>query len=247
MQTSSTEDVLWPLVAAAVAGTRIHLQNRHAHYLHLFADGEAGSWSREFFVNSMLKIGCNRLLGLGSRHSKLDVVPVSAQSAFAQAFRDSHHESRQEDLQRAEDEEVSTDVLVWWKLSYANFQVGRDGEACLEQKLDSRDSALSGNDDRGIAGRKQKSWNTPGERVCLMRPYRYIALRGYGSRGRGCHAGPNLSLFLRGPFFGDPFYSLELPHEILYLPNNIMAAPVAWNSSWMAAQNAFVYNVRLCQ
>jgi glycosyltransferase involved in cell wall biosynthesis len=229
----SVGDTLWPLLAAAVGGRRIHLPHITPHVAHLVAAGELEYWSRETLLYSMVKVGCDRLLGLGSRHSSFAVRWLTSgtqEDNLLENFVANHPADR-----AVPEKEES---LVWVELSYAHFQVGRDGEACLEQR---------GVHDAPDAGRSESTragWNAPGERVCLMRPYRYLALRSVRAKDKRCTQGNGaISFFLRGAFYGDPFYSFDMniPDELLAVP-----APAKWNTSWLAQHQAFVYNVHLC-
>jgi glycosyltransferase involved in cell wall biosynthesis len=229
----SVGETLWPLVAAAVAGRRIHLPHISPHVTHLVAAGELEYWSRETLLHSMVKVGCDRLLGLGSRHSSFALrwlISGTHDEHFLKSFVANHP------AERAVSEKEES--VMWVELSYAHFQVGRDGEACLEQR------GVQDAPDAGLSESTRGGWNAPGERVCLMRPYRYLALRSVRAKSKRCtQANGAISFFLRGAFYGDPFYSFDsdIPDEVLAVP-----APAKWNTSWLAQHEAFVYNVQLC-
>jgi hypothetical protein len=211
-------------------------------------EGGIDDWSGKTFLQRMVKVGCDRALGLGSVHSKLQVLRVMAsetESEFVSSFVASHQVGSLVGGTEIEPDGGNAAVVVWLRLAYEHFEVGRDGEACVQQ-MGVVEEGDQGSERAASNGRR--GWNAPGERVCLMRPYRYLALQALRSASRQCDpvTPDDVTFFLRGPLFGDPFYSFAISRLSLFDSAHSFRAPVQWNSTWLESQHAFVYNVLGC-
>eukprot|EP01032_Pedospumella_encystans_P015993 gene15993-18265_t len=253
---STTEEVIWPLVAAAVSSARIHLLSRSPQILDVARSG-CGEWSEERFV-VMVQTGMNRLLGLGSTHTSVTVSRLRLQedrknkgtaltcgqecSAKDLALVDSFLNSHEGAIEAGHSEHEAK--LVFLKLEYEKFQVGRDGECCIQQRspIESKESEVEA---------KGGGEQIPGDKICLMRPYRYLLVQLQAPRDLSkrhlCHHYSNdleLSVQLRGSFFGDPFYAVNI--TVNAMDGNLPRAPRAMNNTWLTAHNVFVYVASYC-
>lgn len=100
-----SNDVLWPLVYAAVLDKDIKLENANFHLQSIAASGSCQGWNHVYKSNSV-RIGLARLLGLGVSRSRVEL-PFSS-NIF----------------------EIQSSVHLL-NLEYVNFKVGRDGKCCI--------------------------------------------------------------------------------------------------------------------
>lgn len=270
---ATTEEVLWPLVAAAVSSTRVHLLHRSAQLMDLVAVGDCSSWDAAFLRTAMVKVGVNRLLGLGSRLSAVTPrllqtqlvltgavdglgVQCNVQAggtalcpeedvALLQAFGASH------EAPAGSDDAGTRFALI--ELHFDEFVTGRDGEACIVQP-----DVLLNEYEEGVEGADGSVWkaadgNRPGDKVCLMRPYKYVAvvLHPEGasatdpSGAHSCSPTVDLSFQLRGNFFGDAFYFANLSVNVEDSPH-LPRVPSKWSSAWLDKFSVFVHNAHYC-
>lgn len=273
---ATTEEVMWPLVAAAVSYTRIHLLHRSALLLDLVVAGDCSSWSEEFLAVNMVKVGMNRLLGLGSRLSTVQPRLLGAHDVDAKVRCESSpsdHGDEDEDNalfhsfvashELSAQYDISAVRFALVELHFDEFVSGRDGEACIQQP----DVLLSGPEDVENPSHDGNATvvvdgNRPGDIVCLMRPYRYVAVvlstgpttaptdswnyySKYAMSSTICRAAVELSIQLRGNFFGDSFYSATVSIPTADL-GRFSLVPRKWNNIWLDKHSIFVYNAHYC-
>lgn len=250
---STTSEALWPLVAAAVSSAKIHLLNSSPQLMDVVRQDCSG-WSQEAFV-VMVRTGMNRLLGLGSINTSVGVklLPTrfvhagdsqvlqcgpgceEADASFVGSYFTNHNVSFDDSIRGSD-----STGLLFLSLSYEQFHVGRDGECCLQQ---SHTTAVNFTTAEKFAEDEQ----IPGDKMCLMRPYKYVAVQLRTPLEKylcGRSASLLLSVQLRGSFFGDPFLSLDM--RIDDVAQFTAPAPKAWNSEWLVAHNAYVYTASYC-
>eukprot|EP00388_Colpodella_angusta_P044108 GDKK01061740.1.p1 GENE.GDKK01061740.1~~GDKK01061740.1.p1 ORF type:complete len:118 (+),score=0.21 GDKK01061740.1:1-354(+) len=115
-----------------------------------------------------------------------------------------------------------------------------DGECCLEQ---AHSAAVNFTSSEQFAEDVQ----VPGDKICLMRPYQYVAvqLRAPIQKHVCSKSLPLLlTVQLRGSFFGDTFHTLDV--RVDDVAALAAPAPKMWSGEWLAAHNAYVYTVSHC-
>eukprot|EP00597_Dinobryon_sp_UTEXLB2267_P000019 CAMPEP_0170056900 /NCGR_PEP_ID=MMETSP0019_2-20121128/120_1 /TAXON_ID=98059 /ORGANISM="Dinobryon sp., Strain UTEXLB2267" /LENGTH=698 /DNA_ID=CAMNT_0010261497 /DNA_START=351 /DNA_END=2443 /DNA_ORIENTATION=+ len=171
---STTVDVLWPFVAAAVAGVSIHFSRRNDHFLSLLDSDIMGNeddkairravsmrdWDEEVYLQGMLREGVDKLQGLGSANSAVTVTEVELNDSI----------SSQLSLLDADYLHIlsrSKHILNLFRLEVHNFYVGRDGQCCISIKSSNDLDDSSSNHDSRVAD---------SDSMCMLRPFRYLVL-----------------------------------------------------------------------
>lgn len=232
-----TADVLWPFVAAAVYGSRIHLARRHDHLLSLVDTSElptVSDWDVNY-LDKCLGDGIDRLLGFGTAESAFRVEAVS--------FRDGA------DLGRFSPQELlylrhlykSDRIYSVLRLEYIHVSIGRDGQCCFTIDVPVRYSG---------APLSEKEWHlsVANSSLCMLRPFRYLVLTANG-RDHPLNEHVEVYMYLRGSFYSDVIFSEmfsahRLSERDLHLLHVDPARELTFSELGYLSNTFFTYNLR---
>jgi hypothetical protein len=229
---------LWPLVAAAVSADgsdglrgRIHLATSNALLLSSVTTDGASGWSAAS-LDREVRHALDRLHGFGSTRSNLtvDVLKIRRVDVDQEVVvcdncsEDEDALLLQSNYLTHSSANVDSDgsPVLWVLLRLncgASFEVGRDGEACMQRTQRGED------------------------RVCLLRPFRYIKLVVHRGNVVGRLTTVDMTFSLRGTFYADIFFSQRLEINLTNAQPHGKSAAVLNDVSIL--DDIFVYNVYL--
>eukprot|EP01035_Chromulina_nebulosa_P029062 gene29062-38473_t len=195
---STVEDVLWPFIAAAVSGCRIHLLQSNQHIQSVLSGHpqaiSASDWDRKGYLISMLRLGMDRLVGFGSAVSSMVLRNFNFESV----------EQASQSLTQLELDYLricnrKEDIIGILQLTYNYFHVGKEGQCCYKIT--------------NIAGTNYSMEDA----ICMLRPFRFLVItsplrKAPCSMSDVCSS-PVVSMeidfhmFLRGTFYSDVVFS----------------------------------------
>ena len=239
---STAEDVLWPLVAAGVAGARIQLYAANTHLLRIAEQG-CSDWDSSHYGAAAIKQGIDRLVGFGSARSDVLAVPMvvhwkaqTSADAISQGLRTASFVCEGCD---AEDEFIIGNIMQ--KAYYPSLQY-QPSEQEQEQEQDQhfKENLIEEssskvfvkmnytNFDVGVDGECcfQQLGVTDLDSTCILRPFRYVELRPVVRRGDALQTcsptqstAVKFTVSLRGNFYSDIILSKQLTVQVPAVTN----------------------------
>ena len=197
---STVEDVLWPFIAAAVSGCRIHLLQSNQHILAVLSGHpqviSPSDWDRPGYLMSMLRLGMDRLVGFGSAVSSMVL-----QNFNFESIEQASQSLTQRELDYLRIINRKEDIIGIVQLTYNYFHVGKEGQCCYK-----------------ITNIARTNYSMD-DAICMLRPFRFLVLtsplrKSPCSMSEVCHS-PAVSMeidlhaFLRGTFYSDVIFSVN--------------------------------------